>query len=335
MSDTGQKDSSELSRQVSERQARTFVELIIDVLNALENHNQHSVGSDPQTADGRPPVLKGKENSVTSQSRVRRLLMLALAPVLFLNAQFSVGQSINEQKKAVVFIFGTIHPLNPDKTAITNTDGNQVGVEIPLGTGFFVDYPDQRPGCEIVYLVTAKHVLQDADGAFLPSVRIRMNLRSPVGDAQFGFISDIPVTDPQGNLLWFHSQNQAEDVVALPLLPDEREFEFTAIPTTMFLSDRTLNSGAAAEGDELYFIGLMEQYYGAKRNYPLVRRGTLALLTDEDIDTPTGRQKVLIAELESWPGNSGAPVFLLGGRRDSAPAAGNTVEFLGIIVPVF
>ncbi len=158
MSDTGQKDFSELSRQVSERQARTFVELIIDVLNALENHNQHSVGSDPQTADGRPPVLKGKENSVTSQSRVRSLLMLALAPVLFLNAQFSVGQSINEQKKAVVFIFGTIHPLNPDKTAITDTDGNQVGVEIPLGTGFFVDYPDQRPGCEIVYLVTAKHV---------------------------------------------------------------------------------------------------------------------------------------------------------------------------------
>src|SRR6266446_8909677 len=67
---------------------------------------------------------------------------------------------------------------------------------------------NQRPGCEIVYLVTAKHVLQDADGAFLPSVRIRMNLRSPVGDAQFGFISDIPVTDPQGNLLWFTAKTR-------------------------------------------------------------------------------------------------------------------------------
>jgi hypothetical protein len=54
----------------------------------------------------------------------------------------------------------------------------------------------------------------------------------------------------------------------------------------------------------------MTQYYGESKNYPVVRRGSLALMTDEQIDTPTGKQKAFIAELASWPGNSGSPVFL-------------------------
>jgi hypothetical protein len=271
---------------------------------------------------------------MASQGRVTRLSILALA--LYLNAQFSVGQSINEKKKAVVFVFGTIHPLNPDKTVLTDREGNRVAVEIPLGTAFFVDRPDERrgPSCKVVYLVTAKHVLQDIDGSFLPSVKIRLNLRSPVRDSGFGFIKDIPVADPQGNLLWLHSGNQADDVVAIPLLPDARDFDFTAIPTKTFVNDRTLNSDQVTEGDELYFIGLMEQYYGARKNYPLVRRGTLALLTDEDIETPTGRQRVYIAELESWPGNSGSPVFLLP-RRDDISLNRNDLGFLGVIVASF
>lgn len=236
---------------------------------------------------------------MASQGRVTRLSILALALALYLNAQFSMGQSImgqsiNEQKKAVVFVFGTIHPLNPDKTVLTDREGNRVAVEIPLGTAFFVERPDEHrgPGCKMVYLVTAKHVLQDTDGSFLPSVKIRLNLRSPVGDSEFGFISDVPVADPQGNLLWLHGENQADDVVAIPLLPDARDFDFTAIPTKMFVDDRTLNSNQVTEGDDVYFIGLMEQYYGARRNYPLVRRGTLALLTDEDIETPTAAESL-------------------------------------------
>ena len=49
----------------------------------------------------------------------RRLLMLACALMALSYAQFSTGQSINQQKKAVVFIFGTVHPINPDRSAIT------------------------------------------------------------------------------------------------------------------------------------------------------------------------------------------------------------------------
>jgi hypothetical protein len=56
MSGTVHKDFSELSRQVSEWQTRTLVELVIDVLAALE-HRNHSVSSDRQ-ADVVDPVVK-------------------------------------------------------------------------------------------------------------------------------------------------------------------------------------------------------------------------------------------------------------------------------------
>lgn len=279
---------------------------------------------------------------MTQCSRVVKFLMMACCFVLLSKAtlfgEHSISeQKISEQKKAVVFIFGTIHPLNPDKTAMTDSGGNPLAVSVPLGTGFLVSYADRGHGSpnEFSYLVTAKHVLKDTDGSFLPRVTIRLNLKSPVGDSAVGFMGDIPVTDAQGFLLWFHSEDEAEDVAVLPLLPDEQEFEFSSISASTFVNDQALNSGALAEGDDLYFIGLMEQYYGINRNYPLVRRGSLALLTRESIETPSGRQQVFIAELESWPGNSGSPVFLLRGGADRVLAKGNNVRFLGMIVASF
>jgi hypothetical protein len=259
---------------------------------------------------------------------------VGVAVVIFLSLQPSIAESISQQKKAVVFIFGTIHPLNPDKTAMRAADGSRLAVEAPLGTGFFVDYRDENSGKRFSYLVTAQHVLRDMDGAFLSSVRIRLNLMSPAGGVEFGFIDNIPVSDAQGNLLWLHGEDQAADVVALPFLPDERKYEYAAISTRTFVKDAALLSESITEGEDVYFIGLMAQYYGAKRNYPLVRHGRLALLTDEDIDTPTGQQKIFIAALESWPGNSGSPVFLL---RDGANgrAASDEPMFLGIVVASF
>jgi hypothetical protein len=286
----------------------------------------------PQFLMALPLVLLFKAQVSMGQSMTRQSIMRQSITRLSITSQ-----SISQQKKAVVFIFGTIHPLNPDRTAMTDMNGKRVAANVPLGTGFFVDYPDLRLGAnqKFSYLVTAKHVLQDVDGTLLPSISIRLNLKSPVGDSDLGFIEDIPVTDAHGNLLWFQSEDRVEDVAVLPLFPDEDEFDFTTISAKTFLNDRALNSGVVAEGDDLYFIGLMEQYYGTKRNYPLLRRGTLALLTDESIETPSGRQTFFLAELESWPGNSGSPVFLPAGRRDRSPAAGSPLSFLGMIVGSF
>jgi hypothetical protein len=278
-----------------------------------------------------------RKNLLVSQFWLR--FVVGLAGVMFVSPQASRAEPISEQKEAVVFIFGTIHPLNPDKSPMRGADGKPMTIEVPLGTGFFVRHTNEVSGREISYLVTARHVLQDVDGAWLPTINLRMNLKSPAGDVEYGFINDVPVSDAQGNLLWLHSDEAAADVAMLPLLPDTNVCEYASISSKDFLNETALQSGSVSEGDGLYFIGMMAQYYGAKRNYPLVRHGTLAMLTDEKIDTPTGPQKVFIAELESWPGNSGSPVFL---ERNAPrnPRAGHARDlsapvFLGVVVASF
>ena len=212
-------------------------------------------------------------------------------------------------------------------------------VETPLGTGFFVFYPDPRggPTYGFVYLVTAKHVLRDYDGTFLPKLRVRLNLKKPNGDEACAYLDDVPVADTKGNLLWFHNENNAADeTVVLPLLPDEQKFDYMSIPLPLFVTDAQMKSDAVAEGDNLFFIGLMTQYFGYKRNYPVVRRGTLALMTDEEIPTFVGPQKVFISELQSWPGNSGSPVFLnLGGVRGGSLLLGQKLSLLGFVLGAY
>ena len=144
--------------------------------------------------------------------------------------------------------------------------------------------------------MTAKHVLKDADGSFLREVKLRVNLKDGIGSE---FIVGIPVSDAQGKLMWLHDDNDAIDVALMPFPLDTKTVEFKLIPVSMFADETTLKSDKVAEGDALFFIGLMTQYYGEKKNYPVVRRGTLALMTDEQIDTPTGRQNAFIAELAS------------------------------------
>ena len=252
-------------------------------------------------------------------------LILLMAALLFASGSLC-AQQITDQKKAVAFAFGTVH--------IPNQAKQLVRLYAPLGTVFFVTYPDQRPGPDFnfFYLVTAKHVLKDADGEYLPEITVRMNLKETTGTKGYEDISHIQVTDAQKHLIWFHDTDDAVDVAALPFLPDIEKFDFKTLPLSMFVDDSMIKENNISEGDTAFFIGLMAQYYGNTKNHPVVRRGALALMTDEEIDTPTGRQKAFIAELLSWPGNSGSPVFLnLVGLRDGNLTLGMKLRFLGIL----
>jgi len=247
----------------------------------------------------------------------------------------SQAQDINEQKKVVAFAFGTVHPRNRDGTPVKNAAGAPLEVEAPLGTVFFVGYPDARGGPDFgfFYVVTAKHVLKDADGSFLKEIKLRLNRKEPNGGSSVEFIGPVPVTDAQGRPIWFQDpSDDAVDVAAYPLAPNQQRFDFTSIHVSMFADGNTIKTERVAEGDLLYFIGLMAQYYGDLKNYPVVRRGALGILTDEKIETPTGRQHAFIAELTSWPGNSGSPVFLnLAGLRGGNLTVGTNLKFLGIL----
>src|SRR5271155_3219939 len=251
----------------------------------------------------------------------------------------AVGQSIlSQQKQAVVFLFGTVHPVNPDKTPKKDAKGNPISLEMPLGTGFFVAYPDPRGGPSYFfgYLATAKHVLRDADGSFLHTVNVRINLKTPHGDSLVDFIKDFPVADADGTLLWYHGTNEVEEALAANCLPVADKVDFRFIPVSMFVDESILKSSDVEEGDAIYFVGLMAQFYGNKKNSPVVRHGTLALMTDEAIPSSMGPQRGYIAEVQSWPGNSGSPVFLsLGGMRHGSILTGENLKLLGIMLGDF
>jgi hypothetical protein len=194
MSARAHKDSWELGREVADAQTRIFLRLVFDILERLEKYDQCSITACSLTgcsvnANHGPQIAKrktektrsaGRGGSMSRSSQVPKFLMLACWLVLFLKPHAFARQSISEQKEAVVFIFGTIHPLNPDKTAMTDRGGSPLAVSVPLGTGFLVSYADHRHGThhEFSYLVTAKHVLKDANGTFLSRVSIRLNLKS-------------------------------------------------------------------------------------------------------------------------------------------------------------
>ena len=269
---------------------------------------------------------------------MKRLVWSAFVCLAFASSA-SNAQSISDQKQVVAFLFGTVHPVDSGGIPLKDPSGKPLALEQPLGTAFFVSYPDKRGGPDYLfsYLVTAKHVLRDSDGKFLRAVNLRLNLKSASGKG-IEFVKDIPVSDANGSLLWFHDlKDNGDEAVVLPFLPDQAQFEFKTVPLAMFADDETIKMEKLAEGDTLYFIGLMAQFYGSERNFPVIRRGTLALMTDEKMDTPWGPERAFIAELNSWPGNSGSPVFLnLSGFRDAGTIIGPpNIRFMGILLGNF
>jgi hypothetical protein len=168
------------------------------------------------------------------------------------------AQDIAEQKKAVAFAFGTVHPRNQDGTPMKNSSGAPLSLESPLGTVFFVWYPDARGGSDygFGYLVTAKHVLKDNDGTFLKDISVRLNLAQTSGSLAFESVNNIPVADAQGQLTWFHdTTDDAVDVAVLPFLPEQKKFDYKAIPVGMFADEKILRDERVTEGDSLYFKG--------------------------------------------------------------------------------
>lgn len=74
-------------------------------------------------------------------SRAFRFALLAL-----LLSTVASAQSVDELKKCVAFVFGRVHVKAADGTLVKEPNGQPVILEMPLGTAFFVGYPDSRGG---------------------------------------------------------------------------------------------------------------------------------------------------------------------------------------------
>jgi|GEM_PF-1216592 len=184
----------------------------------------------------------------------------------------------------------------------------------PYCTGFIVNLPDPINGCSWDYLVTARHCIDE-----VPASEIIVRANSATQWREF--------TTHKNE--W--KTHDTADVAAILFNPpddiDYKTVPFSALvnryrvspppempvnaPIRRHIEDGTIQ---VRLGDELFFVGLLIQSAGKKKNLPIVRFGHISRLPEEIVSFKSeALQKievpVWLAECRSWGGHSGSPAY--------------------------
>jgi hypothetical protein len=257
------------------------------------------------------------------------LLVCLLMPWISLVAQTDAPKST------------TIPPL-PFTTAIRKTvtyitvscrDGAREFSE--QGTGFFVSYPDKRLGenGSFIYLVTNRHVAlcSDDSGHDYPveKISVRLNLKA----SSQGEASQIAYLNEHGNARWLLPADDSVDLAVLPLLPPQDQYDFLAIPVSLFATKDVIEKENILEGDRVLFTGLFYRLPGDHRMKPIIREGALAMLPEEKIKTTRGKLgNIYLADVHAIKGSSGSPAMVsLGGMRQGSLTVGDRELLIGVV----
>ena len=186
---------------------------------------------------------------------------------------------------------------------------------VPQGTGFFVGVEDTLRNQERthVYFVTAKHVLKENEN-FLENIYIRMNTRDSLSETR---ILNMNYNGIYKNV--FTHRDSTVDIAVIPVAPDPSTFDYMMLPENYLTDRQSFKKLHISEGSDVFFTGMFTSYLGKKRNYPIVRFGRVALITDEKIPWDDEEETELyLIESSTFGGNSGSPVFFyLGAERGS------------------
>jgi hypothetical protein len=227
---------------------------------------------------------------------VNKKCFIALAAVIACATPPIVAMRIPDQVKDIVaFIF------------VENPKG---GSPIPFGTGFFIGVVKQGTTGGHCYMITARHVLfRPADKKLFSEIYLRLNTLS--GGSE---IVKVPLHDTgAAKNVFFHS-DPTVDLAAIAFGPDEKRHSTKILPNSYLTSKDDFANLGIGDGSDVFFTGLFVSHVGDKRNYPIVRFGRVALLSDEPIDfvdfkNDRVKANLILMEAQSYGGNSGSPVF--------------------------
>lgn len=171
----------------------------------------------------------------------------------------------------------------------------------PAGTAFFVGVNVGRD-CWAKYAVTARHVI---DGS-RPHGPLWMRCVSQDGKKKklFEYAQDA---------WWLHP---TADVALAPLAIPLEDYDLKFLPVDLFATPEWMKEHDVGVGDRVVASGLFSQYLGSSRDAPLLRFGRIALVPDEPLRIPSQgplpsmELSAVLAELGSWGGQSGSPVFV-------------------------
>lgn len=189
----------------------------------------------------------------------------------------------------------------------------------PKGTGFFLDASPVRQGH--IYLVTARHVVRDLQRAGPTFLRVSKGYPNQRG-AGLNYL-------PLANEGWLYHQDPNVDVAVYSLESSPSNLLKFAITPPDNFAVKTLDVEIIAatprplgEGEDVYFVGLMHQIAGEKRNLSVVRKGAVSLIPDEKITGEYGPSDYYVIQAQAYKGNSGAPVWI---------AIGQALTLIGVL----
>ena len=227
---------------------------------------------------------------------MKRIVAVLVIGLVILPAVSSFGIPVPpEVKKVIAFIF------------VPGKDGNL----IPQGTAFLigVKHP-QKPDESFAYLVTAKHVLLTNDKkSWLPAVFVRLNKKDGSSDM---LRFDLIFEGPKKNV--FTHEDSTVDLAVIPAVPDQQKYDFRFLPEEMITTKEDYLKLNIREGSDVFFTGLFIPHV-AQRNYPIVRFGKVALVSDERIEFGGVEAELYLMKANAYSGNSGSPVFFYFGAE--------------------
>src|SRR5215203_3888527 len=200
---------------------------------------------------------------------------------------------INEElRRCVAFL--CVDERN-EATGVTN--------RIPAATAFFVAVP-VNDNAWVCYAVTARHAI-DLSHKYGASY-LRVNTRDGYEDVEV----------PQDAWVTHSTTDVAVARVDDRLLGSTHPYAPTALSLERLITDEFAQEHGIAEGDEVIFIGLFVNYWGAERAQPIARFGNISLGTRGKVPLRLNPSEDLVpvdaylVEAQSWGGQSGSPAFI-------------------------
>src|SRR5574341_2094971 len=188
------------------------------------------------------------------------------------------------------------------------------GLGVPIGTAFIVGSPvPGKEGQFVPLVVTAKHVIGD-------HARILGRFSTQEGKTPATVPYDLVSLRKAGDL-WEHSDPGVDIVVFRTLhLADAK---YNVVPLDLVASREIFTSQGIQTTDRIVFPGLLVNFMGLSRNFPVVRNGSIALIPDEPVPMKyrvgsrvvETKQEIILIDGTAVPGASGSPVFLWPGPR--------------------
>jgi len=178
------------------------------------------------------------------------------------------------------------------------------------GTGFIVLM--KAYGFMLPYVVTAKHVIDQAFGTDKKSVVVRVNTKE--GGLKY-FDTDHEFWHCHPDHVQEGRKRNYIDVAAFEFNTAMEPTEFgqcdlTHIAEDAFCTDEVIEKFKIGVGDEVVVPGLFHSHTGTEKNIPVLRTGNIAAMRDEPFPTTYGSMDGYLTELRSVGGISGSPVFL-------------------------